>query len=375
MLLIKLRRPIRTAQRRFREARMVALAFKSGRHPLLAHIVPIRRCNLSCAYCNEYDKHSAPVPLEAMLRRIDRLAALGTTAVHISGGEPLLHPYLDEIIRRIRARGMLAGLLTNGYLLTGERIERLNRAGLDQLQISIDNVMPDEVSLKSLKVLDRKLELLAEYAEFDVNINTVLGSGVGHPEDAPVIARRARGLGFTGTVGIIHDGSGSAKPLSGREREIFREIRTLQPDRFWSFARYNKFQENLAHGRPNQWRCGAGCRYLYVCEDGLVHWCSQQRGYPGIPLEEYGTDDLEREYHTVKSCAPFCTVSCVHRVSVLDQFRERPLETIVETLSPRGERGSLRDVPVPVRIMAWMFVTSPHARLFKSAAMRTLGVR
>jgi hypothetical protein len=153
----RLRRRLRAARRRLREARLVGLAFKSDRHPILAHVVPIRRCNLSCAYCNEFDRHSAPVPLEEMFRRIDRLAELGTTAVHLSGGEPLLHPDLDDIIQRVRQRGMLAGLLTNGYLLTRERIERLNGAGLDQLQISIDNVTPDNVSMKSLKVLDRKL--------------------------------------------------------------------------------------------------------------------------------------------------------------------------------------------------------------------------
>jgi hypothetical protein len=64
----------------------------------------------------------------------------------------------------------------------------------------------------------------------------------------------------------------------------------------------------------------------------------------------------------------------VHRVSVLDRFRERPLETIVETLSPSGEQGSLADVPLPVRAMAWMFVRSSNARLFKKAAMRALRV-
>lgn len=98
---------------------------------------------------------------------------LGTSAIDISGGEPLLHPELDVIIRRIRRRGIVAGLLTNGYLLTGERIERLNRAGLDRLQISIDNVMPNDGSRKSLKVLDGKLRLLARHAEFDVNLDPV----------------------------------------------------------------------------------------------------------------------------------------------------------------------------------------------------------
>jgi len=33
-------------------------------HPVLAHIIPMRRCNLACAYCNEYDDVSTPVPLE-----------------------------------------------------------------------------------------------------------------------------------------------------------------------------------------------------------------------------------------------------------------------------------------------------------------------
>lgn len=374
MTITPLRRRVHAARRRYREARLVALAFKSDRHPVLAHVVPIRRCNLSCAYCNEYDKSSAPVPLGEMLRRIDRLAELGTTAVHLSGGEPLLHPDLDAIIRRIRERGMLAGLLTNGYLLTRERIRRLNGAGLDQLQISIDNVTPDKVSKKSLKVLDRKIRLLAEHALFDVNINSVLGSGVARPGDALEVARRAGELGFTGTVGIIHDGTGRARPLGDREREIWSAIRSLQPGRFWSFARYeDEFQENLVAGRPNRWKCGAGGRYLYVCEDGLVHWCSQQRGTPGIPLAEYTEEDLDRERRTPKSCAPFCTVSCVHRVSVLDRFRERPLETIVRTLSPEGEKGSLADVPLTVQAMAWLFVRSPHARTFKKAAMRALG--
>src|SRR5215469_4001580 len=143
--------------RRLRELRMIAKGLWSTGHPILAHIIPIRRCNLSCAYCNEYDKHSQPVPTETMFHRINRLADLGTTIITISGGEPLLHPELDRIIRQIRRRGMIAGMITNGYLLTAGRIHCLNRAGLEHLQISIDNVTPDEVSKKSLKVLDKKL--------------------------------------------------------------------------------------------------------------------------------------------------------------------------------------------------------------------------
>ena len=293
-------------------------ALISTKHPFLVHIIPIRRCNLACTYCNEFDDFSPPVPLEEMKKRLDILADMGTSIITISGGEPLLHPGLDEIIRHIRRRGMIAGMITNGFLLTQKRIEELNRAGLEHLQISIDNTKPDDVSMKSLKTLDQKLELLATYAYFQVNINSVLGSGVKDPEDALRIAYRAVDLGLTSTVGIIHDHNGQLKPLGPREIEIFEEIMTLSKR---SFSRFNDFQHNVARGKEHNWRCRSGSRYLYVCEDGLVHWCSQQRGYPGIPLERYTPEMRHREFYTAKFCAPLCTVSCVQQVGMLDNWR------------------------------------------------------
>jgi MoaA/NifB/PqqE/SkfB family radical SAM enzyme len=318
-----IRHRLTVVQRNLRGAREVLRALVSTDHPLLAHLIPMRRCNLACKYCNEFDDFSKPVPLDLMFARVDKLAELGTSVITISGGEPLLHPELDAIISRIRLCDMVAGLITNGYLLTADRIEKLNHAGLEWLQISIDNVTPDDVSKKSLKVLDKKLQLLAEHAEFHVNINSVVGGGVKNPHDALVIGKRAIELGFSSTIGIIHDGDGQLQPLNDEERQVYHAMKSLEKR---SFTRINDFQDNIAQGRPNQWRCRAGSRYLYVCEDGLVHYCSQQRGYPGIPLETYTVDDIRREYRTEKSCAPHCTVSCVHQVSVLDSWRapQRP---------------------------------------------------
>lgn len=318
----------RAVDRRLREWRMIAKGLFSTKHPVLAHIIPIRRCNLSCAYCNEYDKVSPPVPTETMLRRVDRLADLGTTIITLSGGEPLLHPDLDRIIEHIRRRGAIAGMITNGYLLTAERIHALNQAGLDHMQISIDNVNPDAVSMKSLKVLDQKLALLHQHAYFAVNINSVLGGGMQNPEDALTVAQRALALGFSSTVGIIHDGSGQLRPLSERERAVYREIQSLDQR---SFSRFNTFQEQVARGLPNEWRCRAGARYLYVCEDGLVHYCSQQRGYPAIPLDQYTHAHLRREFSTQKSCAPRCTVSCVQQVALFDNWRSPQTSSPVHT--------------------------------------------
>jgi MoaA/NifB/PqqE/SkfB family radical SAM enzyme len=308
-----------TATRSIRAGQKFLRGLLNTEHPLLVHIVPIRRCNIDCGYCNEYDKESPPIPFDTM-------ASLGTSVVAFSGGEPMLHPQLDDLIRRIRSYGMMAGLITNGYFLVEKRIKELNAAGLDYLQISIDNVIPDEVSKKSLKVLDAKLQLLARHADFQVNINSVLGGGIKNAEDARTINRRARELGFTTSIGIIHDGLGQLKPLGPVERAVYDDVSkqvsgTSQvAQNIYSGIR--DFQLNLVEGKPNEWRCRAGARYLYICENGLVHYCSQQRGLPGIPLAKYTLADIRREFNAPKSCAPLCTIGCVHRVSFMDFWRK-----------------------------------------------------
>jgi MoaA/NifB/PqqE/SkfB family radical SAM enzyme len=326
-------RRIKAVTRRVRELASIAHALASTGHPYMAHIVPMRRCNLSCTYCNEFDDVSDPVPLPGMLRRIDDLARLGTSVITISGGEPLLHPELEQIIARIRQHGRIAGMITNGYLLMPDRIARLNRAGLDHMQISIDNVQPDEVSKKSLKVLDKKLQMLAEHADFHVNINSVVGGGIKYPQDALTIARRALELGFTSTIGIIHDGDGQLKPLREEERTIYCEVKNLGKKHY---SRFNHFQEAIVKGKPNDWRCRAGARYLYICENGLVHYCSQQRGWPGTPLPEYRRQDVKREFLTEKTCAPNCTISCVHQVSYIDHWRAPQTSQITPGMPPAG---------------------------------------
>src|ERR1700731_5012543 len=163
---VRARRLLRFARTRLRELKMIGKALASTKPPILVHIIPNRRCNLACTYCNEFDDFSKPVPLEEMKKRLDILAGMGTSIITISGGEALMHPEIDQVIRHIRRHGMIAGMITNGFLLDKKTIEKLNAAGLEHLQISIDNAVPDEVSLKSLKTLDTRLEWLPHPAVF-----------------------------------------------------------------------------------------------------------------------------------------------------------------------------------------------------------------
>ena len=105
-----------------------------------------------------------------------------------------------------------------------------------------------------------------------------------------------------------------------------------------------------------------------------MHWCSQQRGHPGIPLEQYGTEDLKREYESLKPCAPFCTVGCVHRVAQLDELRENPLGTLADWFRPAGTAGP-RQLPVSVKVLTWALVTNGQRDTFRKAALRLLRVK
>jgi MoaA/NifB/PqqE/SkfB family radical SAM enzyme len=300
--------------------RFLAKAVGSRYTPLLAQVVVTRRCNLACGYCNEYDDHSPPVPLKDLLARVDHLAKLKTASITFTGGEPLLHPELDQAVRAARAHGMIVTMITNGFRLTRDWIDRLNAAGLQGMQISIDNLKPDEISMKSLQSVERKLELLSKHAKFKVNVNSVLGVSGERTQDVITVAETAAKYGLQHSVGVLHDHSGLLKPLSAGQMRAYEQVTKISPSVVHTLN-YWLFQKNLMNGQPNDWKCRAGARYLYVTEDGNVHWCSQQRGYPAIPLLRYSREDIRREYHTEKSCSPTCTLSCVHQMSMFDCYR------------------------------------------------------
>ena len=167
--------------------------------------------------------------------------------------------------------------------------------GLDSLQISIDNVLPDEVSKKSLKVLDKKLQWLARYAEFNVNINSVVGSSIQNPDDAVVITRRAAELKLQTTIGVIHDGGGQLVPLNDQQQQVYRDLVSISAKSFSSFDYYQQFQKNLVSGAPNNWHCRQKIWFLGPPTTGTVwqeavistsartDWCTTARSSVAVP--------------------------------------------------------------------------------------------
>ncbi len=295
----------------------------SPRRPLLVQLVVTRRCNLSCGYCYEYDDHSEPVLTEQLERRIDHSAALGTLVLTLTGGEPLLHPALDALVARVARHGVVCTLISNGYLLTREWIVRLNDAGLSMLQMSVDNIAPNELSQKSWRYVHKRLELLRVHARFGVTINAVLGSST--LDQTRQVVTAVRDAGFFMTVGLMHDADGQIQPGLLREQltAAYRELQ--QTSRKTMFHRAGEgWEYDMLQDGSSPFKCRAGGRYLYVDEFGLVSYCSQRRGTPGIDLLDYTPDDVERGFYEPKGCEARCTIGCARRASAFDQWRPQP---------------------------------------------------
>ncbi|MCP4447683.1 MAG: radical SAM protein [Myxococcales bacterium] len=305
--------------------------------PLMAHMVVTRRCNLSCGYCHEYDKGSLPVPIETLKARVRRLAALDTVFVTLTGGETLLHPDIVELVAYVRDQGMTPVMNSNGLLLSPRKIRALGRAGLYAMQISIDNVEPDEVSKKSLRPLLPKLRALAELATFRVRVNSVLGTG--NPEEAVAVALAVTELGFDAKCSLVRDAHGAGIPLSDAARAAYDEIRALNR-RTWSLS--EDFQLALIENKSVSWKCRSGARYFTICEDGLVHLCESSYGTPAKPLELYGLADIREAFHREKTCADTCAVAYAHQASRMDSWRDQGEVQRVEKCSWREAEDSSR---------------------------------
>ncbi|MEM9069299.1 MAG: radical SAM protein [Myxococcota bacterium] len=290
--------------------------------PLLTQLVVIRRCNLSCGYCNEYDDFSDPVPTDVLLERVDHLASLGNLILTLTGGEPFMHPELDRIVERGVKHGMIVTSISNAYPVTRKRIEQMNRAGLTLLQVSVDNIEPNDVSQKSWSKIKKRLLVMQEHAQFDINVNAVLGSSP--PPQTRVLIDEIRALGFYMTVGLMHDHSGQidAGLIGDQLPEFYEEM--LGKRNTSVFHQFGEgWERKMLRGGHAPYKCRAGSRYLYVDERGLVSYCSQRRNEPGIPILDYQRSDLLREFETAKGCEDACTIACVRRASSLDEWRSQ----------------------------------------------------
>ena len=299
--------------------------------PLEAQLIVTRRCNLSCGYCTEFDNYSSPVPLEVLKERIDAIHRLRVVNTSLLGGEPLMHPNIVELVEYCNRKNQVS-ITTNGYLLTKKLVKKLNEAGLSNLQISIDAIETDRTGYiqKSLKKLLPKLEILREYANFDVHANIVLCESTKSAFMETV--SRIRALGFNVSVGLMHDGEGQIEIEGDEYLKLWdKYFKNGEP---YPLSDYD-YGRKLLQGQKPKWKCRSGSRYLYVDESGLVQYCSSQRNRLNKPLTEYRLRDLRKQSQQYKGCEEGCSLLCVYRDSMIDNQPKETLKVAYKVLSQK----------------------------------------
>jgi radical SAM protein with 4Fe4S-binding SPASM domain len=101
-----------------------------------------RRCNLRCIHCENQcgEISSRELPTESLRTVARDLVLLGCREVHVTGGEPLLHPHWDDLCRNFAEIGLRTSLITNGTLLDQARLDRAINAGVGAVGISLDGL-------------------------------------------------------------------------------------------------------------------------------------------------------------------------------------------------------------------------------------------
>jgi pyrroloquinoline quinone biosynthesis protein E len=118
--------------------------FAGGPAGLLAELT--HRCPLQCPYCSnplEMERINEELSADEWGDVFRQAAAAGVLQLHLSGGEPTVRRDLEQILAHAVAAGLYTNLITAGVLLTRERLERLATIGLDHVQVSIQDIVPE----------------------------------------------------------------------------------------------------------------------------------------------------------------------------------------------------------------------------------------
>ncbi|MEM8556771.1 MAG: radical SAM protein [Bacteroidota bacterium] len=110
--------------------------------PVLCNYYVTYRCNAKCGFCDIWEQPSPLIDLADAARNLDDLRRIGVRVIDFTGGEPLLHPQLPDLLRMAKERGFLTTVTSNG-LLYPKRAEAL-RGLVDLLHFSIDAPTAEE---------------------------------------------------------------------------------------------------------------------------------------------------------------------------------------------------------------------------------------
>lgn len=200
--------------------------------PIVTTIEITQHCNFKCKHCYNFDR-SKPMPDNIknnhmtpaeIINAIDQVAELGSLYVNISGGEALLHPHIEDFIKRIRNHHMEPRLKTNGIMLTEKKLKQLHLVGLNSVDISLYG-QDDETYLNFTGFKNGYSKTITAIKSckglnIEINVNIILRSDNAHQLEAMIKACESIGVNYQVSTETTERYD---KTLGAREYEITNE--------------------------------------------------------------------------------------------------------------------------------------------------------
>ena len=254
------------------------------------------RCPLRCPYCSnplDWAKRRDALSTADWCRVLEEAEALGVVGLNLTGGEPLLRDDLEVIARTARRLELYTTLITSGLPLTRERLAALAAAGIDAVQLSVQDVSEAGCDrIAGTRSFDHKLAVAGWVKELGLplTLNMVLHrSNIGHVAEAVTLAERLGAerleLANTQYLGWALPNRASLMPAP-EQVAAARDVAAVARDRLRGKIDVLFVLPDYMSDRPRPCMDGWGQRFIVVTADGLALPCHAAHMLPGITWEK-----------------------------------------------------------------------------------------
>ncbi len=252
-------------------------------------------CPLRCVYCSnplDYARHSEGLETDTWLRVLREAEELGVVQLNLTGGEPLLRQDLEELVAEAERLQLYTNLITSAIPLTRERLARLRDLGLDNVQISVQDVAAEGADrIAGRRTFERKLRAARWVKELGVplTLNIVL-----HREN---LDRVAEMIDLAETLGADRLELANTQYLgwallnrkallpTAEQLACARELAAAARRRLTGRMEILFVTPDYYVETPKACMDGWGRRFLVVSPDGLVLPCHLAHTLPGMTWE------------------------------------------------------------------------------------------
>lgn len=298
--------------------------------PLFVNLFYTRRCNLRCSFCSAIKHHAKKeLTLKEWKECADILYEMGNRYISISGGEPLLRDDLTDFIHHLSKKSRLHSVVTNGTLLTENKLKELSQAGLMHLGLSTQSLMPGKhVKSQNTDLFDLILKYKNRY-HFELSaLVTITKDNV---EEVPNIVEYLASKKINVAPNIVTSGKGNwwfrsncpellfDKSTMPKLKKTIKKIKTAK-NILYSSQYLDSLVSYASGDRPL--KCEAGKYYLSINDDGFVMPCQD------LPPSAIHYRNLQTNYPLPNPKCDGCMWPCYYEEN---HNRTHPLDFLIKS--------------------------------------------